>query len=225
MSKIIKLSSPLRVSPQAVLKISKSEHTRTAILNSALDFIWSHPFRDMTVYSLMASTETGRSSFYQYFKDMHDLMETLLVMLQDEIFDAAKPWVTGIGDPVPLMHESIAGLVQVGYERGPIYRAFVDAAATDDRFEKAWGQFLNGFDDAACARIEADQKQGLIPDFNVRPVAIALNRLDAYTLIEAFGQHPRSKPDPVRETLARIWISTLYGSEWLKKETSDLVRT
>jgi AcrR family transcriptional regulator len=224
MSKIEKSSSPLRVNPQPALKISKSERTRAEILNAALDFIWSHPFRDMTVNSLMASTGAGRSAFYQYFKDLHEVMETLLEILQDEIFDIAEPWIAGVGDPVALMHEALAGLVRVGYQRGPIYRAFADAAATDKRFEKAWCQFLGRFDDAACARIEADQKQGLIPDFDARPVAIALNRLDAYTLIEAFGQRPRRQPEPVREALARVWISTLYGSEWLENESSDLVR-
>ena len=85
-------------------------------------------------------------------------------------------------------------------------------------------QFLAGFDDAATARIEADQKQGLIPDFEARPVAYELNRLNAYTLLQAFGQHPRKQPEPVREVLARIWISTLYGSEWFGNESSDLVR-
>ena len=224
-SDIKQSSFPLRLSPQPVPKLGKSERTRAAILNAALDFIWSHPFRDMTVNSLMAPTDVSRSAFYQYFKDLHEVMETLLGILQDEIFDIAQPWIAGVGDPVALMHETLAGLVRVGYQRGPIYRAFADAAATDKRFEKDWKQFLGRFDDAACACIEADQKQGLIPAFDARPVAIALNRLDAYTLIEAFGQRPRSRPEPVREALARVWISTLYGSEWLKKGSSDLVRT
>lgn len=206
-------------------KIGKSERTRAAILNSALDFIWSHPFRDLTVSSLMSSTGAGRSAFYKYFKDLHDLMEALLELLQDEIFDVAKPWVAGTGDPIALMHEALTGLVHLGYHRGPIYRAFADAAATDKRFEKAWGQFLGRFDDAACARIEADQEQGLIPDFDARPVAFALNRLDTCTLIDAFGKRPRSKPEPVQEALTRIWVATLYGSEWLDKEASNLVRT
>ena len=225
MTIIKKSASPLQVSPQPTLKIGKSERTRAAILNSVLNFIWSHPFREMTVNSLMVPTGAGRSAFYVYFKDLHELMETLLAMLQEEILDAAKPWIVGIGDPVALMHETIAGLVQVAYERGPIYRAFADAAATDERFEKAWRQFLNGFDDAASARIEADQEKGLIQDFEARSVAIALNRLDAYMIIEAFGQRPRSQPEPVREALARVWISTLYGTEWLGNGSSDLVRT
>ena len=207
-----------------MLKIGRAERTRAAILNGALEFIWSRPFRDMTVGSLMAPTGVSRSAFYQYFNDLHEVMEALLDMLQDEIFEVAQPWIAGVGDPVALMHETLAGLVRVCYQRGPFVRAIADAATTDERFEKAWVQFLGRFDDAACARIEADQKQGLIPDFDARPVAVALNRLDAYMVIEAFGRRPRRQPGPVQEALARIWVSTLYGPEWLAKKSSDMIR-
>ncbi|MBD3857482.1 MAG: TetR/AcrR family transcriptional regulator, partial [Acidobacteria bacterium] len=81
--------SPLHVSPQPAPRVVKSDRTRAAILNAALDFVWSHPFRDMTVTSLMATTGVSRSAFYQYFNDLHEVMETLLGMLQGEIFVAA----------------------------------------------------------------------------------------------------------------------------------------
>ncbi len=224
MSDFKKSSSPPRVSPQPTLKVEKSERTRAAILNAGLEFVWSQPFRDMTVNALMASTGLSRSAFYQYFNDLHDLMETLLDMLKEEVFAATGSWFTGAGDPIALLNESLAGLVDVCNRLGPILRATNDAAATDERLENAWAQFVKQFDDAVTTRIEADQAQGLIPDFDARPLAIALNRLDAYTLIEAFGQHPISQPEPVREALARVWISTLYGSEWLRDRPSDLVR-
>ncbi len=216
--------SPLRLSPQPVLKIEKSERTRTEIINSALDFIWVHPFRDMTVNSLMASTSTGRSAFYRYFKDLHDLMESLLGMLKDEVYAVTGPWFAGVGDPVALLNESLAGLVDVCYKLGPILRAANDAAATDERYEKVWMQFVEQFDDAITNRIQADQEQGLIIDFDARPVAEALNRLDVLTLLDAFGKHPRKQSDPVHEALARVWIATLYGSDCLGKRSSDLVR-
>jgi len=217
--------SPLRAEPQPVSRIGKAERTRAAILDAALGFLWSRPFRELTVSKLMESTGASRSAFYQYFSGLHDLMQALQDMLQDEIFAAAEPWIAGTGDPVSLMHETMAGLVRVCHERGPFIRALSDAATADEIFGEAWGQFLCAFDDAASARIEADQEQGLIPDFDPRPVAFALNRLDASTLIDAFGQHPRMDPDPVREALARIWISTLYGTEWLDSRSSNLVRT
>jgi AcrR family transcriptional regulator len=225
MSDIKDAPSPLRVDPQPVPKVGKSERTRAAILNAALDFVWSHPFRDMTVTSLMTSTGVSRSAFYQYFSDLHEVMETLLTMLQEEIFTAVEPWLTGVGDPIVRIQETLAVLVDVCHQRGPFLRAITDAASADPRLEEAWLQFLAGFDDAATARIEADQKQGLIPDFEARPVAYALNRLDAYTLLQAFGKHPRERPEPVLEALTRIWTSTLYGADWLGKESSDLVRT
>jgi AcrR family transcriptional regulator len=225
MSEKIKPHSPWHVSPQPASKIAKSDRTRAAILNSALDFVWSHPFRDMTVTSVMAPTGVSRSAFYHYFSDLHEVMETLLTMFQEEIFRAVEPWLARAGDPIALMQETLAGLVEVCHQRGPFLRAITDAATTDPRLEQAWLQFLTGFDDAATARIKDDQKQGLIPDFEARPVAYALNRLDAYTLLQAFGQRPRKRPAPVREALTRIWISTLYGAEWLGKESSDLVRT
>jgi AcrR family transcriptional regulator len=217
-------SSPLRASPQPALKIRKSDRTRAVILNAALGFLWSHPFREMTVKSVMAPTGLGRSAFYPHFKDLHELMEALLDMLQDEIFVVDEPWLAGSGDPVALLNETMTGLIQVCYQQGPFVRAISDAATTDDRLGKAWQQFLGRFDDAGSARILADQEQGLIPDFDPRPVMIGLNRLNAYTIIQAFGQHPRRQPKPVREALARIWISTLYGQEFVATGSSTLVR-
>ena len=220
-----KTTHHLRVHPTSAAKVAKSDRTRADILNAALEFIWSRPFREMSVSSLMATTNISRSAFYQYFDDIHQLMKVLLDMIAEEIFVAASPWISGVGDPVALTAESLGGLVKVCYRRGPFLKAIVDAASTDQRFEKDWSAFLGGFDVAASARIEGDQKQGLIAAFDPRPVAFALNRLDAYTVIDAFGKRPRGKPEPVHEALVRIWVSTLYGSEWVEKGSSNLVRT
>jgi AcrR family transcriptional regulator len=173
----------------------------------------------------MASTDLSRSAFYQYFDDIHKVMESLLQMLAEEIFTSSNIWLDGVGDPVALLNETFEGLTQTCYRHGPFLRAVSDAATTDERFEKDWVQFLGAFDDAGISRIEADQAQGLIGAFDVRPVAFSLNRLNAYTFIDAFGQRPRSKPKPIQDALARIWISTLYGAEWVEKGSSNLVRT
>jgi len=90
--------------------------------------------------------------------------------------------------------------------------------------EVAWTGFLQGFDDVVASRIEADQAEGLIPSFDAQPMAFALNRLDAYTFIDAFGTRPRRRPGPVRDAIARLWISALYGQRWLDARASDLIR-
>ena len=224
MSGMKRTSSQLHVAPRPAATITKSDRTRAAILNAALEFIWSRPFRDMTVNSLMATTDLSRSAFYQYFDDIHKLMEELLHKLAEEIFGSSNLWLEGVGDPVALLNEAFEGLTQTCHRYGPFLRAVSDAASADEQFEKIWVQFLNAFDDAGTTRIEADQAQGLIAPFDARPVAFSLNRVNAYTFIDAFGQRPRRKPKPIQGALARIWISTLYGAEWCEKGSSSLVR-
>jgi AcrR family transcriptional regulator len=220
----IRHSSRLRAEPVAMPKIGRSEQTRAEILDTAFEFLWSNPFRDMTVNSLMAATTVSRSAFYQYFHDVHELMETLLTTLEAEILDGARTWLQESGDPVALLHESLTNLVAVCYRRGPFLKAIADAATTDDRLEKVWNEFLGRFDDAVSGRIAADQEQGLISNVDPRAMAIALNRMDAYTFIQSFGRRPRSQPEPVLEAITRLWISALYGEAWVEGRTSTLLR-
>jgi AcrR family transcriptional regulator len=224
MSDLKQHPSQLRVVPEPTGKVTKADRTRAVILNAALEFIWSHPFRELSVNSLMASTDLSRAAFYQYFEDIHKLMETLLHMLADEIFASANIWIEGVGDPVALLNEAFEGLTRSCYQHGPFLRAVSDASTTDERFETSWKQFLGAFDDAGNVRIKADQAQGLIATFDSRPVIFALNRVNAYTFIDAFGQRPRKRPKPIQKALARIWISTLYGAQYVEKGASNLIR-
>lgn len=200
----------------------KSVRTRSAILDAAFDFIWSHPFREMTVGDLMSATELSRPAFYQYFSDLHELMETMLHGLRDEILQGAHPWFLGSGNPVELLEESLSELVRICYRRGPILRAVADAATADARLEKSWKAFLDGFDAAVAERIAADQQLDLVPAFDPMPVAMALNRMDAYQFIGAFGQRPRKRPEPVLAAIQHIWINALYPNEY--RMSADFMR-
>lgn len=215
----------LRATPQPTTRVSKSARTRADIVNAVLEFTWNRPFSEMTVGSLMTMTSSSRSTFYLHFKDLHEPMEAVLEMLKDEIFAAVAPWLSGTGDPVVLILETIESLVRVGHARGPFLKAITDAAASDVRLEKAWEDFLRAFDVAGAERIREDQARGLIPEFDPEVVTYALNRMNARTLIGAFGKHPRSQPETVSAALARVWVSTLYGARWMPGGASDLIRT
>ena len=205
----------IKVAPTTHLPTRKSERTRAAILNGALEFLWTRPFREMTVGELMSITGVSRSAFYQYFKDLHEPMETLLQDAAEDINEATESWFNGEGDPTKLIEQSLSRLVEVCYERGPIFRAVAEAATGDERLERTWAAFLTQFDDAIYERIEEHQKAGLILEFDARPVAVALNRLNVSMVIDAFGRHPRNNPEPVRLALIRIWMSTLYHSTYI----------
>ena len=174
-------------------------------------------FGDLSVGELMTLAGTSRSAFYQYFEDLHDLMEALLRGMENQILDVAAPWLRGEGDPILLLKESLVGLVSVCYKRGPILRAVSDAAPMDERLEKAWACFLHDFDDAVANRIEQHQAAGRIKPFDARSVAMALNRMDAALMIHHFGRRPRGNQKLVQEAIIRVWISTLYGEQAFAK--------
>ena len=57
-----------------------------------MKFLWSNSFRDLSVAGLTAQAGISRPCFYQYFADLHDLMENLLKILEKEILSVAQPW-------------------------------------------------------------------------------------------------------------------------------------
>jgi hypothetical protein len=91
----------------------------------------------------------------------------------------------------------------------------------NEQLEKAWARFVKDFDDAVTHRIEQQQATGLIKPFDARPVATALNRMDADLVSHHFGRRPRSNQTSVRDAILRIWVATLYGDSALNTCFSD----
>lgn len=211
-----------RNDPRDRSTVRKSERTRNAILDAALKFLWSKPFRELTIAELMDQTGVSRSVFYQYFADLHDLMENLLSDLEQNIVDVATTWVKAESDPAAKLADALSGLVKICYQQGPILRAVVEAAPMDERLERVWNDFVKGFDELVRERIERDQASGMARKFDAQRVAIALNRMDVGTLIHHFGRRPRSKPEPVYQSILQVWTSTIYGHDALAQGSQEL---
>jgi AcrR family transcriptional regulator len=214
MSQIIK--HQFRIVLKGDVAPRKSDKTRQSILDAALKYLWTHPYRELTVSELMSIAGSSRSAFYRYYEDPPSLMEHLLQGLKEELFTVTTAWFIGEGDPIPLLKESLGNLVSVCYQQGPILRAVSDAAPMNERLEKAWTRFVKDFDDAVTQRIEHQQATGLIKPFDARPVAMALNRMNADLVRHHFGRRPRSNQRSVRDAIIRVWVATLYGDNALK---------
>jgi AcrR family transcriptional regulator len=181
-------------------------------MDSAVRFLWEHDFRDLTIGELMRDTTLSRPAFYQYFKDLHDLIEALFKEVDGVMQQTAHRWLSGEGEPIAALREGQRGVVLTCVEHGPIIRAVSEAAPLDTRLEKVWSRVLGRWDDLVEARIKAQQRQGLIAkSLNARRIANALNSLDTAVLIAEFGRLPQGKPEAVLDTLHHVWVATLYG--------------
>jgi AcrR family transcriptional regulator len=181
-------------------------------MDSAARFLWTHNFRDLTVAQLMGDTPLSRPAFYQYFRDLHDLIEKLLSEVAAVMHQIANPWINGEGEPVASLKVSLMGVVQTCVDHGPVFRAISEAAPLDERLEQTWSSFMGVWDDQVEARIKAQQHDGLISkSLDARRIANALNSLDATLLVAEFGRRPQGDPKAVLETIHHVWVSTLYG--------------
>ena len=187
------------------------DEARRAIKDSARRFLLDRPFRDLTVAELMAGTPLSRPAFYQYFKDLHHLILSLLEEIETVMHQTANPWLAGEGEPIAALRESLRGVVETCFAHGPVIRAVSEAAPLDDKLERAWNEFMGRWDDAVEARILVQQEEGLIPAFDARRMAVALNRMDAAVMIAEFGKHSKGNAVEVLATEHRIWVGALYG--------------
>jgi len=207
---------------KAKATLRKSDRTQQSILDAALDYLWTQPYRSLTVNELMSKAGSSRSVFYRYYEDLPTMMEHLLNEFEEKIMAATTAWFTEEGDPIPLLKESLGNMVKISYQYGPILRAVLDAAPMNERLENAWTLFAKGFDDAVTHQIEQQQKAGLIKPFAARPVALALNRMDSEMVSHHFGRNPRGSQKEVRDAIIRVWIATLYGDSALETCFSDV---
>ena len=197
------------------------EEARRESMDSAVRFLWEHAFRDLTIGELMADTTLSRPAFYQYFKDLHELIETLLSEVGSTMHQTAHPWISGEGEPIAALLESQKGVVQTCVDHGPIFRAVAEAAPLDQRLELTWSAFTGAWDDLVETRIKAQQRDGLISkSLHARRIANALNSLDTALLIAEFGRRPQGDAMAVLETIHHIWVSTLYGELPRKRQST-----
>lgn len=196
---------------------SKSARTYDLICQSAREFLWSHPVRDLSVAKLMTLAGASRPTFYQYFADLNEMLEVMLREIQSEIMQTADHWFQSEGDHIYRLELTLQRMIDTSYKHGTIIRAVSDAAPTDQRMEQDWHRFIESFARVTAERIEQDQLSGLTAAFPALPTAMALTRLNATTMIETFGHRPRGNREDVYQTLRRIWVSTLYGQAGLSQ--------
>ena len=186
------------------------EAGRREILDAAVAFLGERPFRALTVGRLMERAGIGRSAFYFYFRDVYQVAEALLREVQQEIIDAAMPWIEGRGKPADNLREMLARGSAIWARRGPMLRGISDAAPLDARLEGVFREIVGRLDQAIAAVIRREQAADRMGALDPDETGIALNQLNLAYLNDRLGRSPQADPARVAETLERIWIRTLY---------------
>jgi AcrR family transcriptional regulator len=191
----------------------KAEDAELEILDAAENFLRTRPFHEMTVDDLMAQTGLSRPSFYEYFRDRHELARKLVERMLALMFPMSDRWFSGTGAPEADLRSGFEGLVAVYREHGPLMRALRDAAAQDRRVRSAYEIFINRMIAATAARISQEVAAGRTAPLNPEETARALVLMGEWYLADKLEREPTVASRTLIDTQVTIWMRVLYGTE------------
>ncbi|MCB8901481.1 MULTISPECIES: TetR/AcrR family transcriptional regulator [unclassified Streptomyces] len=187
--------------------------TEREILDAAERLLRERPFREISVDAVMSQTGLKRPAFYVHFRDRHDLALRVVENAGRTLFEMTDRWLRG-EDPAADARRAFEGLVEVYVEHGSVLRALADAAASDEKVERAYNALVQRFIDATVRHIRDEQARGRIGELaDVEQTARALIWMDERYLSEALGREPHADPQVVADVLYNIWMSTLYSAD------------
>ena len=183
------------------------ESTRREILAATERFLRERPYRELSVEAVMEGTGLTRTAFYRHFDDTTDLVLRLFAEIGQELYTVAQRWgeTAGVGFPAPAQ-EALARIVDFFARHGPLVRAIVDAAATDEQIEVAYRTALDQFAVMATRTLDRLVADGRLEVIDTRALARALTLMNAAYLLEEFGREPYGDRDVALATLETIWL-------------------
>jgi AcrR family transcriptional regulator len=183
------------------------EEARQQIRDAAVEFLRSHPFRDMSVDAVMAETQLARTAFYRHFDDVTELIEQLQEEVGGELYTIVKKWNSSPPDEFAAAAEQ--GLTEIAHffqRHGPLIQAVSDAATTDERVEASYNRMVAAYDKLIARGLEAMIAAGRLEPCDAQALARALNLASLTYLLDSFGREPTPDPEAVVDTLKIIWL-------------------
>jgi len=122
----------------------RPEEAERAILAAARSFLEEHPFREMTVESVMVRTGLSRPAFYAYFRDRYDLVTRLLEGVGGLLFALDWHWLSGEAsrgreEAWEVLADALRAGSRTFVEYEPVLRAIADAAGQEPGSRKSTG--------------------------------------------------------------------------------------
>lgn len=185
-----------------------------AILATAERLLGQRPLADISVDDLARGAGISRPTFYFYFKSKDALLLALLepmIARADSAYDGAVQRIPE--NPRRMWRSGIKAFFTAFGSHRAIARAGTDAVATSPEFRAMWHGYMQKWIGQTAALITAERDRGAAPDtIPALDLATSLNQMNERTMMATLaGEQPAVAHDRVIDTLAHIWVSSIYG--------------
>ncbi|MCZ4076961.1 TetR/AcrR family transcriptional regulator [Rhodococcus sp. H36-A4] len=193
--------------------LSKGDARRSALLTALDDSLREvDSVESINVADLSRRAGVTRSAFYFYFENKAAAVGALMEVIYEEAAEAGA-WLTDVDrDPNERISKSISHLFTVTERHEHLYRAVLEARATNPSIRKMWEADRVSFEESVAAMIEAERVAGRAPDgVDARTLAaVLLDVNDRNMERRVMGSCPDHNLHV--EVVTSIWVRSIYGT-------------
>jgi AcrR family transcriptional regulator len=193
------------------------ELARTEILDATEQLLKKVPFSELNVTMVMAQTRLARSSFYEYFKDLHEVLVSLTGRMLEEmaeqnaVVDSRMPSAADRAGYLAALRDKYVIYCELHRKHRHLYRALVAAAPSDARVENLMQTYLESITQGTMENIWNVQKAGGAKELNVEETARAIILMsESYIMEKLCGKHG-GHPEEVANVLLAILERVCFG--------------
>jgi AcrR family transcriptional regulator len=185
-----------------------------AILATAERLLEERSFADISVDDLARGAGLSRPTFYFYFRSKEavllSLLEPLIARADSEFEGAVQRLPT---DPRKIWRNGIKAFFTAFDSQRAVARAGTEALATSSEIRAVWSGFMQRWIDQTALMIRAERARGAAPKtIPAADLATSLNQMNERMMMATLSaEEPAVRKDQVVETLAHIWVSSIYS--------------
>ncbi len=188
-----------------------------AIFEATERLLQTKSLHEISVAQILSEAGVSRAAFYYYFGSKHDVVESLLTQVFDQIFASIEPWTGGFEHSSPeVLRRSLLTGVDLWTQQGHVLAAAIENMNTAPQLRQLWVAFLNRFTEAVAHEIERERADGTAPSGpparavagslvwgSERVLYLGLRGLDpAVDGVTAAG-----------DALLELWFAAIYGRD------------
>lgn len=186
-----------------------------AILATLEQLLAQRQFGEISVDDLAKGAGISRPTFYFYFASKDAVLQRLF----EQVIMAADATLREPTDQLPSddpdrgWREGIFNFFEAFRPRQAVALAGLAAVTTNPDIGRMWSTFMTKWIDYTAGLITAERARGAAPDtISAHDLATALNLMnERVALASQGGEQPSLPEDAALETLAHIWVTSIYG--------------
>jgi AcrR family transcriptional regulator len=191
----------------------RPEEAEREIIDAARALLAERPSHEVTVGAIMSKTTLSRKSFYVYFRDRYELLRRLVEPLREQR-DAIVGELHREGtDLAAGGRAALLALAELYAGHGRLLRALAEASSQDQEAKRAWKEFLEPVISGHAEKIREEIAQGRIAGVDPEPTARALIGMNLQYFFDQLVDDPRPDLEATADTLLKIWLRALYGTQ------------